>query len=198
MTSPAKRAAIYLRVSTREQSTAMQRVALEEVAARSGWEIVAVFEDAGISGAKGREQRPQFDRLLKDATRRRFDVVMAWSIDRLGRSLQHLIACLGDLHGARIDLYLHQQAIDTTTDTGRFFFQMLGAFAEFERSMIRSRVQGGIDRAKAAGKRLGRPAKDAKIADAIRASLDAGMSIRKAAVHHKVGISTVQRIKAAA
>src|SRR3981081_4889270 len=86
-----KRAAIYLRVSTREQSTAMQRAALEEVAARSGWQIVAVYEDAGISGAKGRDQRPEFDRLLKDATRRRFDVVMAWSVDRLGRSLKHLI-----------------------------------------------------------------------------------------------------------
>jgi DNA invertase Pin-like site-specific DNA recombinase len=192
---PMKRAALYLRVSTREQSTAMQRAALEEVAARAGWQIVAVYEDAGISGAKGRDQRPEFDRLLKDATRRRFDVVMAWAIDRLGRSLQHLIACLGDLHAARIDLYLHQQAIDTTTDTGRFFFQMLGAFAEFERSMIRSRVQAGIDRAKADGKRLGRPSTDMKVAAAIRASLAAGVSIRKAAAQHKVGISTVQRVK---
>jgi len=204
-----KRAAVYLRVSTREQSTAMQRAALEEVATRAGWQIVAVYEDAGISGAKGRDQRPEFDRMLKDATRRRFDVVMAWAIDRLGRSLQHLIACLGDLHAARIDLYLHQQAIDTTTDTGRFFFQMLGAFAEFERSMIRSRVQGGIDRAKADGKRLGRPTidrqrthkgKPVKPVDpaAIRASLAAGISIRKAAALHRVGISTVQRVKAAA
>src|SRR5580698_9109596 len=174
-----KRAAIYLRVSTREQSTAMQRAALEEVAGRAGWAIVEVYEDAGISGAKGRDQRPAFDRMLKDATRRRFDVVMAWSIDRLGRSLQHLIGCLGDLQAAKIDLYLHQQAIDTTTDTGRLFFQMLGAFAEFERSLIRSRVQGGIDRAKAAGIRLGRPTKSLKVAEAIRASLSNGVSIRK-------------------
>src|SRR3981081_2875088 len=86
-----QRADLYLRVSTREQSPAMQRAALEEVAARAGWQIVSVYEDAGISGAKGREQRPEFDRLLKDATRRRFDVVMAWSVDRLGRSLKHLI-----------------------------------------------------------------------------------------------------------
>jgi DNA invertase Pin-like site-specific DNA recombinase len=197
MTGTAKRAAIYLRVSTREQSTDMQRAALEEVAGRAGWRIIEVYEDAGISGAKGRDQRPAFDRMLKDAIRRRFDVVMAWSIDRLGRSLQHLIACLGDLQGSKIDLYLHQQAIDTTTDTGRFFFQMLGAFAEFERSLIRGRVQGGIDRAKAAGKRLGRPAKDTKIAAAIRASLVEGVSIRKAAALHHVGVSTVQRIKAA-
>jgi DNA invertase Pin-like site-specific DNA recombinase len=192
-----KRAALYLRVSTREQSTAMQRAALEEVASRSGWQVVALYEDAGISGAKGRDQRPEFDRLLKDAMRRRFDIVMVWSIDRLGRSLQHLIACLGDLHAARIDLYLHQQVIDTTTDTGRFFFQMLGAFAEFERSMIRSRVQAGIDRARATGKRLGRPRTDPKLAGAVRISLAAGISIRKAAAIHGVGISTVQRIKRA-
>ena len=193
-----KRAALYLRVSTREQSTAMQRAALEEVAARSGWQIVAVYEDAGISGAKGRDKRPQFDRLLKDATRRRFDVVMAWAIDRLGRSLQDLIACLGDLHAARIDLYLHEQAVDTTTDTGRFFFQMLGAFAEFERSIIRTRVQAGIDRAKATGQRLGRPRTADALAAAIRASLAGGVSIRKAAKLHAISISTVQRIKAAA
>ncbi len=192
-----KRAALYLRVSTREQSTAMQRTALEEVAARAGWQIVAVYEDAGLSGAKGRDQRPEFDRMLKDATRRRFDVVMAWAIDRLGRSLQNLIDCLSDLHGAGIDLYLHQQAIDTATDSGRAFFQMLGVFAEFERSLIRSRVQAGVDRAKGNGKRLGRPTTEVKVAAAIRASLAEGVSIRKAAELHGVGISTVQRIKAA-
>lgn len=192
-----KRAALYLRVSTREQSTAMQRAALEEVAARAGWQIVSVYEDAGISGAKGRDQRPEFDRLLKDATRRKFDVVMAWAIDRLGRSLQHLIACLSDLQGAGIDLYMHQQAIDTTTDTGRLFFQLLGSFSEFERAMIRSRVQGGIDRAKAAGKRLGRPITvDADIAAKIRDSLAEGVSIRQTAALHRVGVSTVQRVKA--
>lgn len=193
-----KRAAIYLRVSTREQSTAAQRAELETVAERAGWDVVEVYEDAGISGAKGRDQRPAFDRLLKDATRRRFDVVMAWSIDRLGRSLQHLVVTLADLQASGIDLYLRQQAVDTTTPSGRALFQMLGVFAEFERGMIRERVQAGVDRARSAGKQLGRPVTAAKIADAIRASLDAGMSIRKAAVHHKVGISTVQRIKAAA
>ncbi|MBV8487486.1 MAG: recombinase family protein, partial [Planctomycetaceae bacterium] len=114
-----KRAAIYLRVSTREQSTAAQRAELEAVAKLAGWEIVEVYEDAGISGAKGRDKRSSFDRLLKDATRRRFDVVMAWSIDRLGRSLQHLVLTLADLEAAGIDIYLRQQAIDTTTPSGR-------------------------------------------------------------------------------
>jgi len=192
-----KRAAIYLRVSTREQSTAAQRAELESVAERAGWVIVEIYEDAGISGAKGRDQRPAFDRLLKAATRRQFDIVMAWSVDRLGRSLQHLVVTLADLHAAGIDLYLRQQAIDTTTPSGRALFQMLCVFAEFEREMIRERVQAGVNRARAAGKRLGRPTKDAKVAEAIRASLDAGVSIRKTAALQGVGVSTVQRIKAA-
>jgi DNA invertase Pin-like site-specific DNA recombinase len=192
-----KRAAIYLRVSTREQSTAAQRIELESIAKRAGWEIAEVYEYAGISGAKGRDKRPSFDRLLKDATRRRFDVIMAWSIDRLGRSLQHLVLTLADLEAAGIDIYLRQQAIDTTTPSGRALFQMLGVFAEFERGMIRERVQAGIDRARSAGKRLGRPKTNPKLVDAVRASLAAGTSIRKVAGLHGVGISTVQRIKAA-
>jgi DNA invertase Pin-like site-specific DNA recombinase len=196
MINGTKRAAVYLRVSTREQSTEAQRAELESVAARAGWEVVEVYEDAGISGAKGRDQRPAFDRLLKDATRRRFELVMAWSVDRLGRSLQHLVITLADLQAAGIDLYLREQAVDTTTPSGRALFQMLGVFAEFERGIIRERVQAGVDRARAAGKRLGRPKTDVKLAAQIRASLGAGSSIRKTAERHRIGVSTVQRIKA--
>jgi DNA invertase Pin-like site-specific DNA recombinase len=191
-------AALYLRCSTREQSTAMQRAELVRIAERSGWQIVEVYEDAGISGAKGRDKRPAFDRLLKDATRRRFDIVAAWSLDRLGRSLPHLVATLGDLQAAGIDLFFAKQAIDTTTSSGRALFGMLSVFAEFERDMIRERVQAGVDRARAIGKRLGRPATSAKTAEAIRAALAAGVSIRQAAAQHRVGVSTVQRVKAAA
>jgi DNA invertase Pin-like site-specific DNA recombinase len=187
----------FICASAREQSTAAQRAELERVAARAGWKVVEVYEDAGISGIKGRDQRPSFDRLLKDATRRRFEVVMAWSVDRLGRSLQHLIVTLADLQAAGIDLYLRQQAVDTTTPSGRALFQMLGVFAEFERALIRERVQAGVDRARAAGKRLGRPKIDSKLAVRIQASLDAGVSIRNTADRYRVGISTVQRIKAA-
>src|ERR1051325_29960 len=191
-----KRAVIYLRVSTRDQSTASQRSELESIAARAGWEVVEVYEDAGISGAKGRDQRPAFDRLLRDATRRCFHIVMAWSVDRLGRSLQHLVITMSDLQAAGVDLYLRQQAVDTTTPSGRALFQMLGVFAEFERGIIRERVQAGVDRARAAGKRLGRPRLDQKLATKVRASLLAGLSIRKTAQRHRVGGSTVQRIKA--
>jgi DNA invertase Pin-like site-specific DNA recombinase len=151
-----KRVGVYIRVSTDGQTTANQRRELEAVAARSGWEIVGIYEDAGISGAKGRDKRPGFDRLLKDATARKIDMVAAWSVDRLGRSLQHLLGFLNELQALGCDLYLHQQALDTSTPSGRAMFQMCGVFAEFERSMIVERVNAGLKRAKAQGVRLGR------------------------------------------
>jgi len=115
----AKRVGIYIRVSTDGQTTANQRRELEAVATRSGWEVVGIYEDAGISGTKGRDKRPGFDRLLRDATARKIDMVAAWSVDRLGRSLQHLVGLLNELQALGCDLYLHQQAIDTTTPLGR-------------------------------------------------------------------------------
>ena len=151
-----KRVGIYIRVSTDGQTTANQRRELEAVATRSGWEIVGVYEDAGISGAKGRDHRPGFDRLLKDATARKIDMVAAWSVDRLGRSLQHLVGFLNELQALGCDLYLHQQALDTSTPSGRAMFQMCGVFAEFERAMIVGRVNAGLKRAKAQGVKLGR------------------------------------------
>jgi DNA invertase Pin-like site-specific DNA recombinase len=152
----AKRVGIYIRVSTDGQTTANQRSELEAVAARSGWEVVGVYEDAGISGARGREKRPGFDRLLKDATARKIDMVAAWSVDRLGRSLLHLVGLLQELQALKCDLYLHQQAIDTSTPSGRAMFQMCGVFAEFERAMIVERVNAGLRRAKREGVKLGR------------------------------------------
>ena len=152
----AKRVGIYIRVSTDGQTTANQRRELEAVAARSGWEIVGFYEDAGISGSKGRDKRPGFDRLLRDATARKVDMIAAWSVDRLGRSLQHLVGFLNELQALGCDLYLHQQALDTSTPSGRAMFQMCGVFAEFERSMIVERVNAGLKRAKAQGVRLGR------------------------------------------
>src|SRR3954449_10032876 len=150
------RAALYLRVSTDGQTTANQERELRAAAERMGHEIVAVYRDAGISGSKGRDKRPGFDDMHKAAARRRFDVVMAWSVDRLSRSLQDLCGFLSELHSLGIDLFLHQ-GIDTTTPAGTAMFQMMGVFAEFERSMIRERVNAGIARAKADGKHCGRP-----------------------------------------
>ena len=170
---------------------------LRAVAERMGWRIVEVYRDEGISGAKGRKDRPAFDALCKDAARRRFDLVMAWSVDRLGRSLQDLVAFLSDVHGYGVDLFLHQQGVDTTTPSGKALFQMMEVFSEFERTMIRERVLSGLARAKADGKTLGRPTIDPAKEAAIRADLRAGRAgIVKLATLHKVGVSTVQRIKA--
>jgi DNA invertase Pin-like site-specific DNA recombinase len=209
MTKP-KRAALYLRVSTGDQTTENQRRALEEAARHRGWDIVTTYVDDGISGAKGRDKRPGLDAMLKDATRRAFDVAMAWSVDRLGRSLIDLISSLQELHAARVDLFLHQQAIDTTTPAGRAMFGMMGVFADFERSIFQARVKAGMDRAMAeqisgkvrrnsAGKLLkaiGRPKVADTVEAAIRASLAAGVGIGKTARTIGVGVGTVQRIKA--
>jgi len=127
--SPMKRAVLYLRVSTVEQTTANQERELSDVAARMGCEIVKVYRDHGISGAKGRDERPAFNALCRAAARREFDMVMAWSVDRLGRSLQDLVGFLAELHAAKIDLYLHQQGLDTTTPAGKAMFQMMGVLA---------------------------------------------------------------------
>jgi DNA invertase Pin-like site-specific DNA recombinase len=192
----AKRVALYLRVSTGDgQTIENQRQALEEMAARAGWQVVEVYADEGISGTKGRERRPAFDRMLKAALRRKFDMIAAWSVDRLGRSLQDLVAFLSELKVAGVDLFLHQQALDTSSPSGRALFQMLGVFAEFEAAMIRERTLAGLARARAQGKRLGRPPVKQGVAVAVRRSLAAGVSIRRAAALHHVGISTVQRIK---
>lgn len=188
-------AAIYLRVSTDEQTVENQERDLRAAAERAGWTIVSVYRDEGISGAKGRDKRPGLDSLLKDATRRKFDVVMAWSVDRLGRSLLDLVGMLKELHELKVDLYLHQQAIDTTTPAGKAMFQMMGVFAEFERSMIRDRVRSGMARAKAAGKRIGREKLPEDLRGRIRSSLEAGRGIVSTAREHGVGVLTVQRIK---
>jgi DNA invertase Pin-like site-specific DNA recombinase len=195
MANKFRRAALYLRVSTDGQTTENQRRELTTAAEHHGWQVIAEYSDNGISGAKGREKRPGLDALLKDATRGQFDVLMAWSVDRLGRSLPDLLSTLSELHAARVDLFLHRQAVDTTTPAGRALFQMLGVFAEFERAMIVERVNAGLARARAAGKRLGRPPIDRKVEKTIRARLEAGAGIIRTAKALGVGVGTVHRIR---
>ena len=150
-----KRVAIYSRVSTTDgQTVENQHRDLKLAAERFGWEIVATYADEGISGAKGREKRPGLDALMKAITRREFDMVAAWSVCRLGRSLQHLVTLLGDLDARGVDLYLHVQALDTSTPSGRAMFHMIGVFSEYERAMISERVKSGLARST---KRSGRP-----------------------------------------
>jgi DNA invertase Pin-like site-specific DNA recombinase len=191
-----KRVGIYLRVSTKDQTTENQLRELRVVAKRAGWEVVKVFEDAGVSGAKGRDKRPGYDALLKAVVRREVDLVAAWSVDRLGRSMQDLVAFLEDLRAYGADLYLHQQALDTTTPSGRALFGMMAVFAEFERAMIQERVNAGLARAKAEGKKLGRPTVSDEIEAKVRELRAGGMGILKVARTVGIGVSAVQRIAA--
>jgi DNA invertase Pin-like site-specific DNA recombinase len=189
-----KQVAIYARVSTGEQTPDNQLRELRAVAARMGWQVVEEFVDHGISGVKGRDRRPAYDRLYRAVLRRELDLLMAWSVDRLGRSLQQLVALLSDLQAKGVDLYLHQQGIDTTTPAGTAMFQMCGVFAQFERAMIQERVKAGLERARAQGKRLGRPRTPDRVEQAIRAARQQGKGIKKIATELGVGVSTVQRV----
>ena len=188
-------AALYVRVSTDGQTVENQTRELRQIAERRGWKVVETYSDAGISGSKSRDKRPGLDQMLNDASRRKFDVVMAWSIDRLGRSLIDLLATVQNLEACGVDLYLDQQNIDTTTPAGRLMFQITGAFAEFERSMIRQRVKLGLKRAVAQGKQLGRPPIASELERKAQRELRKGTGILKVARLVGLGTGTVHRIK---
>jgi DNA invertase Pin-like site-specific DNA recombinase len=189
------RAAIYLRVSRDDQTTENQRLVLARVAEHRGWLIVQTYADQGISGAKGREQRPAFDAMLKDAVRRRYDILLVWSIDRLGRSVLHVANALAELDAAGIRLYCDREGIDSSTPMGRAMIQMASVFGEQERSILRSRVLAGLERVRAQGGRLGRPKVSPKVENAIRTHLSAGKGILKVAALVGVGSGTVQRVR---
>jgi len=189
-----KRVALYARVSTDGQSVENQLQELDAVARKEGWQIVQRYVDKGISGAKGRKNRPGFDGLCKAAVRREFDLIAAWSVDRLGRSLLDLVTFLKDIHAKGINLYLHKQGLDTTTPTGEMMFQMMGVFAQFERTMIVERVKAGLKRAKAEGRKLGRPRVDGKVTAKVLALRREGKGMRKIARELGIGNATVQRI----
>lgn len=186
-----KRVAIYARVSTDNQTVENQLRELHAVAQRNGWIVVAVHTDEGISGAKGRDKRPGYDALLKAIARREVDLVAAWAVDRIGRSLPDLVGFLGDLNAKGVDLYLHQQGLDTSTPSGRMLFQMLGVFADFERAMIRERILAGLRRT---SKKSGRKPMAEDRVEAIRRSLRDGQGIRVTARLHKASTTTVTKI----
>jgi len=192
--SKPKSVALYARVSTDGQSTENQLRELRAAITRHGWNIVAEYVDHGISGAKSRKDRPRFDALLHAVARKEFDMVAAWSVDRLGRSLQDLVSFLGDLQSKKVDLYLHQQALDTSTPSGKAMFGMLGVFAEFERTIIQERVKAGLARARAKGTALGRPKTDAKIEQQIRNLAANGVGKVKIARMLGIGVSVTQRV----
>ena len=190
-----KEAAIYCRVSTATQTTENQLLELRAAAARMGYRIVAELIDDGISGAKGRSDRPAFDRLHQMIQRKECDVVMAWSICRLGRSTTDLSELMDQLQAAGVDLYVHQQAINTATPAGRMVFGIFSALASWEREMITERIHAGLARARAEGKKLGRPS---TVNDALRTSVrllrEKGLSIHNIAKNLKIGVGTTQKI----
>jgi DNA invertase Pin-like site-specific DNA recombinase len=209
MAKTPRRAAIYVRVSTDQQTVETQIRELRQVAEMRGWTVAKVYSDAGVSGAKARDKRPALDAMLKDASRRRFDIVMAWAIDRLGRSLIDLLGTIRHLEETGVDLYLDRQNLDTTTAMGKLLFQVTGAFSEFERAMIRQRVKAGLDTIKEkiardgkfttkAGKirrRLGRPGAEPHKLEIARVKLAEGIGIGKVARLTGLGVGTVHRLQ---
>ena len=187
-----KRAVLYLRVSKHEQTIENQRIELERVAAAKGWRVIATFKDEGVSGAFGREVRAQYDSMLKQGVQAKFDVVLAWDVSRLSRSLVDLVTTLDELHACGIDLYLHQQAIDTTTPAGKAMFQMCGVFAEFERGILSERVKAGLNRAREEGKILGRPMKIANTKKIIEGR-NRGKTIREIAKEQGLSVGRVHK-----
>jgi DNA invertase Pin-like site-specific DNA recombinase len=186
------RAAIYTRVSTSEQTTKNQELSLVEVAERRGWTLIRVYEDFAISGGKGRDRRPALNEMLQDATRRRFDVLLIAAVDRLGRSVAQVAGALSDMQAAGVVVYAHREGMDGTTSYGRAMLGMAAVFAELEKELIRDRVRAGLARARAEGKRLGRPPTSSVVKARIRQLRGDGNSFRATARAADVAVATVQ------
>jgi DNA invertase Pin-like site-specific DNA recombinase len=190
-----RKAVIYSRVSTNEQTVENQLRVLREVAEKRGLEVVREISDEGISGAKGRNERPGFDELIKGSVKNEWDIILVWDVSRLGRSLKHLVSFLEDIQSAHCDLYIHQSGLDTSTASGKMMFQMIGVFSEFERSMIRERVIAGQQRAKAEGKHIGRPTNvNDGIITAVYQLRQNNVSISRIAKDLQIGVGTVYKI----
>jgi DNA invertase Pin-like site-specific DNA recombinase len=189
-----KRVAFYLRVSTGGQTVENQRQELAAAAKQRGWDVVELYSDNGFSGAKGRDKRPAFDRMCKDAVAGKFDIVAAWSVDRLGRSVLHLAQFVEDLRGAGVGLFLLKQGLDSETPTGRAMLGMCSVFAELEREIIRERIHAGLARARSQGKTLGRKPVSIRTEEQIRALRAKGLGKLKIAKQLGCGVSTVQRV----
>ena len=187
------RTAIYCRVSTQDQTTENQALELRNVADKQGWTVSEVYTDV-ISGA--RASRPGLDSLMKSVSRKDVDMVMVWDVSRLGRSMAHLVTLLEEFHANGVDLYFHQQGIDTRTPSGKAMYQMCGVFAELERGLIKERVMAGLQRAKAQGKRLGRPRVPPIQVEKIKRLRAEGLSYRKIAKRVDLSVCTVHRLSA--
>ena len=190
-----RKAVIYSRVSTNEQTVENQLRVLREVAEKRGLEVVREISDEGISGAKGRDERQGFDELIKGSVKNEWDIILVWDVSRLGRSLKHLVSFLEDIQSAHCDMYIHQSGIDTSTPSGKMMFGMLSVFSEFERSMIRERVIAGQQRAKSEGKHIGRPTNvNDGIINAVYQLRQNNVPISRIAKDLQIGVGTVYKI----
>ena len=187
--------AIYTRASTSNQTVENQFLSLREYAKNKGYTIVKEFADEGISGTKGRTERPQFDALIKGATKKDFDIVLAWSVCRLGRSLSDLVSFLMEMQSVGCNIYIHQSGLDSSTPQGKLQFGLLSCFAEFERSIIRERVIAGQERYVRNGGKMGRPSNltDGLI-NSIKFMREKGIGIRKISKELGVGVSTIYKV----
>jgi putative DNA-invertase from lambdoid prophage Rac len=189
MSTQNTRVGIYVRVSTLDQSTDLQVKELQAYAASRGWSLISVYDDTGRTGTN--TNRPMFKKLLQDARARKLDIVVCWKLDRLARSLKDLVSTLTELGELGVAFVSMRDQIDLTTSTGRLMAHMLGAFAEFEASLIRERVRAGLKNAREKGKALGRPkTRDDAAIGALRSS---GLSIRQIATRLNCSIGSVQR-----
>ena len=193
------RAVIYARVSTSHQNLDNQLLELRMVAQRMGVSVVTELTDDGISGAKGRTERPGFDKIFRMIQRREIDLIMSWSIDRLGRSIQDLVGFMKEIQATGVGLYIHQQAINTSTPAGRMIFGIFSALGEYERELIRERINAGLARAKAEGKKLGRPSNvNDSVKTSVRILREKGYSIHHIARELRIGVGTTSKILKAA
>jgi len=190
-----RRVCIYARVSTSKQTVENQIQVLKEHSERCGYQITQIYSDNGISGAKGRKDRPALDQMMKDAVHRKFDMVLVWSVDRLGRSVSHLVEVMNELNELKIDLYFNQQSIDTSTSSGRMIFGIFGCISEMERSLISERVTAGLQRAVSQGKKLGRPSKmNDGMKSAVKLLRQKGMGIKQISKQLQIGVGTVYSV----
>ena len=184
---------IYLRVSTKSQDTSNQLQPLKEYVERMGYELVGVYEDHGVSGVKS--SRPQLDQMMIDGRRRKFSMILSWSIDRIGRNMTHLCQFVDEMNQLGVNLYFHQSSIDTTTSVGKMFFHIISSVASFERELIRERVIAGLERAKSNGVVLGRPTQmNEGMKSAIKILKEKGVGVRETCRQLAIGSATYYKV----
>ena len=191
-----KKVAIYARVSTKEQDCTRQLIELRQVAENHGWIIVDEYVDEGISGSK--KNRPELDRMMKDAISRKFEMVATLELSRLGRSVKNMCEIVDLLKSKNINLFIKNQNVDTSTPVGEFFFNIMNSVAQYEREIIRERIVSGLENAKRKGVRLGKKTNlTPQVREKIIEMKSKGTGLKRIATECSVGVKTVRTVLAA-